>query len=249
VLSGLRWSAAEVAGKAGVPTFALASLWVSGQSLPVGGPEQLAAAIDAANRVLDPLGLSLQAPVATAGAAQGDLGPLILQFRNPQALVAPSAQAGAAARPTVAALTQQVIAAYPDAGAAQIVVNAVLGASSGRSGGRLELGGVSVQEVLAGPPDDAAAPAASAPAAPAVPPLAPLPAGGAPVPVGTQDPPLADPVTDPVRISAAAPARVATRTVSYPVQHATSRAVGAAAVGIGLVLLLLLALADRLRTR
>jgi hypothetical protein len=37
--------------------------------------------------------------------------------------------------------------------------------------------------------------------------------------------------------------------VSYPVQHATNRAVAAAAVGIGLVLLLLLALVDRLRTR
>jgi hypothetical protein len=52
-----------------------------------------------------------------------------------------------------------------------------------------------------------------------------------------------------VTVAAGAPAAVATRTVSYPVQHATSRAVGVAAVGIGLVLLLLLALVDRLRTR
>jgi hypothetical protein len=251
VLSGLRWSASEVAGKAGVPTFTLASLTVSGQSLPVGGPDQLAAAVQAADRVLDPTGLSLLAPVATAGPAQGDLGPLTLQFRNPEALVAPSGQVGAAAGPAVQALTKQVIAAYPDAAAAQIVVNAVLGASSGRSGGRLELGGVSVQQVLAAPSDDATAPPATAGAAPAAPPILPFPTGGAPVAALQQTAPVADPAPAPapVIVAAAAGTAVATRTVSYPVQHATSRAVAAAAVGIGLVLLLLLALVDRLRTR
>ncbi|HEX3828355.1 MAG TPA: hypothetical protein VHV82_13900 [Sporichthyaceae bacterium] len=249
VLSGLRWSASEAAGKAGVPTFALASVTVAGQTLPVGGPEQLAAAIEAANRVLDPLGLSLQAPVATTGPAQGDLGPLTLQFRNPESLVAPSTQAGAAARPAVQALTQQVIAAYPDAAAAQIVVNAVLGASSGRSGGRLELGGVSVQEMLPGPSDDDAAPAPAAPAVPAAPPILPAPVGGAPATAAVQTPPVVEPAADPATVVAAAPATVATRAVSYPVQHATSRAVAATAVGIGLVLLLMLALVDRLRAR
>lgn len=245
VLSGLRWSATEVAGKAGVPTFSVGSLSVAGQSLPVGSAEQMAAAVDAANKLLDPTGLSLTAPVATTGAAQGDIGPLTIQFRNPQSLVGPSGQAGAAAAPVIQALVKQIIAAYPDAAAAQIVANALVGASGGRSGGRLELGGVSVQEVLQQADDSAgavpAAPPGTNPGLPSpVPPVgnpavAVGPAGvAAPGTVGTAEP--------------SAPATpVGTRTVAFPVPHSSNRAWAATAVGIGLLLLLILAVVDRLR--
>jgi hypothetical protein len=41
-----------------------------------------------------------------------------------------------------------VIAANPDAAAAQIVANALVGGAGGRSGGRLEIGGVSTRTAL-----------------------------------------------------------------------------------------------------
>jgi hypothetical protein len=181
----------------------------------------------------------------------------VLQFRSPEALVDPSAQASEVTKPVLLGVAKAVIEAYPDAAAAQIVVNALAGASSGRSGGRLEFGGVSARsDLLPGVDDGAAAtPAVVAPTTPVVPPV---PSGAPPIAsdVGEVAPVPADAGAAEVGMpeESVTPLEVAPRGESFGAQPAsTSESLGgrghaAIALGVGLALLLLLALADRLRS-
>jgi hypothetical protein len=247
LLSNLSWDAGQHLGAAAVPAFTLGGLTVAGKPLPVAGPDQLAAAVAEANKALDPFGLALLAPTSDAGDGAA-VGPLVVQFRNPQSMVDPTAKVGDAVAPPVLALTKAMIAAYPDASAAQIVVNAALGAAGGRSGGRLELGGVSARSVL-GPLQDAGV---SGPGvAPAIPPSVPLesvtppavgPAGGTDLGV----------VKDSVKLGAVdmpgmALGDTASHPVSYAVAHHSRRTLTATLLGIGLLLVLLMAAGDRVR--
>lgn len=246
VLSGLRWSAVNPVGKPAVPQFALSAMTVAGQSLPVAGPDQLGTALEAANKALDPFGLALSGPANNVDATGAGVGPLTLQFRSPQALVDPTTQASTAAKPAITALADQVLKAYPDASAAQLATNAVLGASSGRSGGRLELGGVSVRSATV----DLAGADPSAVALPALPPTPGLPVvpDGAASSVVPSVPAAAPEVApDAVLTTAGAPARVATRGVSYHLPRPGGRGVAVLALGLGLLALLVLAAVDRLR--
>jgi len=148
VLSGLRWVANQVGTRNATSGFSLGGLTISGQSMPVDSPAELAAGLAQANTALAPLGLVLDAPTQLADASGGTVAPLVIQIRNPEALVDPTNQASAALAPVVTQLMQAVIAANPDAQAAQIVANALVGGAGGRSGGRLEIGGVSARSAL-----------------------------------------------------------------------------------------------------
>jgi len=244
VLSNLSWGAAQHLGATGVPTFTLSGMTVAGTPLPVTGPEQLAAAIASANQALDPLGLALLAPSTDAGDGAA-VGPLVVQFRNPQALVDPTSKVGDAAAPPVLQLTKAIIAAYPDSSAAQIVVNAALGAAGGRSGGRLELGGVSARADLAPLDVDGAGPGV-APALPvlpatpfaAAPPVRPALSAG-PVDAGAT---ATAPPTVEVALGNASP-----RAVSYAVSHHSRRTLTVTLLALGLLVVLLMAAGDRIR--
>jgi hypothetical protein len=148
VLSGLRWVANQVGSKNATSGFSLGGLTVAGQAMPVDSPAELASSLAQANEQLEPLGLVLDAPTQVADATGGSVAPLVIQIRNPEALVDPTNQASAALAPVVTQLMEAVIAANPDAAAAQIVANALVGGAGGRSGGRLEIGGVSARSAL-----------------------------------------------------------------------------------------------------
>lgn len=148
VLSGLRWAANQANSADATSGFSLRGLTVAGQSMPVDSPAELASSLAEANRQLAPLGLVLDAPTNLADANGGSVAPLVIQIRNPEALVDPTNQASAALAPVVTQLMDAVIAANPDAAAAQIVANALVGGAGGRSGGRLEIGGVSARSAL-----------------------------------------------------------------------------------------------------
>ncbi len=148
VLSGLRWVADQANSANATSGFSIGSLIVAGQSLPVDSPAELATSLKQANEQLAPLGLVLHAPTNLADATGGSVAPLVIQVRNPGALVEPTNSASAALAPVVTQLMDAVIAANPDAAAAQIVANALVGGAGGRSGGRIELGGVSVRSGL-----------------------------------------------------------------------------------------------------
>jgi hypothetical protein len=243
-LFNLSWDAGQHLGATGVPAFSLGRITVMGKPLPVAGPEQLATAIASANQALDPLGLALLAPAAdTADGAT--VGPLVVQFRNPQSLVGPTAKVGDAAAPPLQQLAKAIIAAYPDASAAQIVVNAAVGAAGGRTGGRLELGGVSARTDLA-PLDTAPTGPEVAPALPPVvpgtplgpPPSAPaLPTAPAAAGAGTAAPPTVN-----VAVGDLSP-----RAVSYAVGHHAHRTLTVTLLGLGLLVVLLMAAGDRIR--
>lgn len=174
VLSGLRWTATQATAATATSGFSLRGLRVNGQDLPVASPAELAAGLTQANAALVPLGLLLDAPTQVAGANGATVAPLVIQLRNPDSLVEPSRQVSGALAPVISDLVAQLVAANPDAAAAQIVANAVVGSAGGRSGGRLELGGASARsglalvedllEPVAGPVATAGGPVSSAPA-------------------------------------------------------------------------------------
>ncbi len=256
VLSGLRWSAAKATGKDAVQSFTLGAMSVSGISMPVGSGQELAAAFEAANKALEPTGLSIGVPQVVGTAREAAVAPLVLQLRSPQALVEPGAQAGEVTKPLLLGVAKAVLDAYPDAAAAQIVINALVGASSGRSGGRLEFGGVSARSDLLPAVDNSTGTPTVVP--PSVPALPPVPTGDIPAPVGTLDPapvPVSDGVSavggaqDDIKLGSAD-----MRGTALPAQPAVQasdvggRGKAAVALGVGLALLLAFAVADRLRT-
>jgi len=145
VLSGLVWEAHQEAGQPAAASFSIGSASVAGQPVDLAGPGGTAAAFDAVNTALVPSGLHLDAPATTADATGGAVSPLVLQVRNPETT---AAVLGAVTRPAAPALNQfmdALLAAAPDAAGARLVVNALLANGSGRSGGRLELGGASAR--------------------------------------------------------------------------------------------------------
>lgn len=251
VLSGLRWSALKVPGKPAVQSFALGSMTLAGRAMPVESSEDLAAGFAAANKALEPTGLSIGVPAVVGNANEAAVAPLVLQLRSPESLVDPSAQVGTVTKPLLLSVAKAVLDSYPDAAAAGIVVNALVGASSGRSGGRLEIGGVSARADLLPAVEDSSAPSAVVPpTVPALPVVPPVPAGSPAVPDDTYAEQPTDiaisgdelrlvPIDD-GRTLGALPAAVQSEDVG-------GRAKAALALGIGLALLLGLALADRLR--
>ncbi|MGQ0844888.1 MAG: hypothetical protein ACT4QF_12200 [Sporichthyaceae bacterium] len=267
VLSGMRWSALKVPGKAAVQSFSLGSMTIAGQAMPVETGEELAASFAAANKALEPTGLSIGVPAVVGNANEAAVAPLVLQLRSPESLVDPSAQVGTVTKPLLLGVAKAVLDSYPDAAAAGIVVNALVGASSGRSGGRLELGGVSARSDLLPAVDvGSAIPSVPTPSVPAVPPVSAVP----PVPSGTPilpeeiDAPVpaadcSDGATEPgvtqdctplgsidMRGAATGPQTLGAAPASQS-DDLGGRTRAALALGIGLALLLALAVAERMR--
>ncbi len=244
VLSGLRWAANQANSASATSGFSIGSLIVAGQSLPVDSPAELAASLTQANEQLAPLGLVLDAPTNIADANGGSVAPLVLQIRNPEALVDPTNQTSAALAPVITQLMDAVIAANPDAAAAQIVANALVGGAGGRSGGRLEIGGVSVRSGLVELESgfDAVTDALTGGALPTTT----VPTDNTPVvdSAGIGDVPASDVPVDTNLIPAQSPA---TQNAALGSSEDTNNSLAILALALGLCAVIVLALGDRLR--
>jgi hypothetical protein len=268
VLSDLTWTATQDIGRPGTAAFTVGAARVLGQPVDLSGPDGMDTLIKTANEALAGAGLYLEAPVVTSDPAGGAASALVVQFRNPEPVAAALGAVTQPAGPAVNGILDAVIAAFPDAEGARLVVNAVLANGSGRSGGRLELGGATARLAateLPGPeplpaveepppfdlpfPSAAPLPAGELPAdgfaAPPPFPSTALPAAGfvpAPVPL-----PSAGPGDDPADTPVGETAFTALPTV---VPGATGSGASAPLVLAGaLAAVLALAAADRLRLR
>ena len=251
VISGLRWVATQANSADATSGFSIGALTVAGQSLPVDSPDELASSLTQANQQLAPIGLVLDAPTNLADANGGSVAPLVLQIRNPEALVEPSNQASAALAPVVTQLMEAVIAANPDAAAAQIVANALVGGAGGRSGGRLEIGGVSARTALVEiDAFDALHDSLSGAALPNTPtttgttPAATTPAVDAAGVGGIGDVPASDVPAATSLVPAQSPA---TQNAALGSSEDTNNGLAVLALALGLAAVIVLALGDRLR--
>jgi len=85
VLSNLVWTARQAMGKPGTASFAIGSITVAGQALPVPAGAVPDDVLKAVNDALTPMGLRLEVPVSTADAAGAAVSSLVIQVRNPEA--------------------------------------------------------------------------------------------------------------------------------------------------------------------
>jgi hypothetical protein len=184
VLSNLVWKAGQEMGKPGAASFAIGSVTVAGQALPIPAESSPADVLKTVNEALAPLGLRLEVPVSAGDAAGASVSALVIQVRNPEPVANLVGQATAPAVPVLNQMLDALLAAAPDAAASRLVVNALLATGTTRGGGRLELGGatarignVEVADLAPPPPPAIEAPPefvppvaadASAPSAPAL---------------------------------------------------------------------------------
>ena len=176
VLSNLVWTARQEMGRPGTASFAIGSITVAGQALPIPAGVAPADGLKTVNEALVPVGLRLEVPVTAADAAGANVSSLVIQVRNPETVATLVGQATQPAVPVLNQMLDTLLAAAPDAAASRLVVNALLATGTTRGGGRLELGGAAARignvEVAdlpapAPPPTDAveAPPAFALPAA------------------------------------------------------------------------------------
>ena len=184
VLSNLVWTASQAMGQPGSASFAIGSVTVAGQALPVPAGASPGDVLKTVNDALTQVGLRLEVPISTGDAAGAAVSSLVIQVRNPEPVANLVGQATAPAVPVLNQILDALLAAAPDASASRLLVNALLATGTTRGGGRLELGGASARignvEVadpappppppIEAPPDfvppvaaDAAAPPAPAP--------------------------------------------------------------------------------------
>jgi hypothetical protein len=181
VLSDLVWKARQEMGQPGTASFAVGSVTVAGQALPIPSDAAPADVMKTVNEALTPLGLRLEVPVSAGDAAGASVSALVIQVRNPEPVANLVGQATAPAVPVLNQMLDALLAAAPDASASRLVVNALLATGTTRGGGRLELGGaaarignVEVADLAPPPPPPIEAPPEFVPpfAADAVPPAA-----------------------------------------------------------------------------
>lgn len=272
VLADLVWSARQEMGQPGTASFAVGSVTVAGQALPIPAGVVSAEVLQTVNDALTPVGLRLEVPVSAADAAGANVSSLVIQVRNPETVAGLLGEATKPAVPVLNSMLDTLLAAAPDAAASRLVVNALLATGTTRGGGRLELGGatarignVEVADLPAPslPPTDEEVPAFTPPFATAEPPT-PLPApattddsgygygdsgsndsggsGASPDGVGSLPTPAAPSET------AAAPdtGTVAARPVATTVPGGASAPL---VLGAALLAIAMLALGDKLRLR
>jgi hypothetical protein len=145
VLSNLVWTASQALGKPGTASFAIGSVSVAGQALPIPAGASPADGLKTVNDALTPLGLRLEAPVSTGDAAGAAVSSLVIQVRNPEPVANLVGQASAPAVPVLNQILDALLVAAPDAAASRLVVNALLATGTTRGGGRLELGGATAR--------------------------------------------------------------------------------------------------------
>jgi hypothetical protein len=145
VLSNLVWTARQEMGKPGTASFAIGSITVAGQALPIPAGVAPADALKTVNEALVPVGLRLEVPVSAADAAGANVSSLVIQVRNPETVASLLGQASQPAVPVLNQMLDTLLAAAPDAAASRLVVNALLATGTTRGGGRLELGGAAAR--------------------------------------------------------------------------------------------------------
>ena len=145
VLSNLVWTARQAMGKPGTASFAIGSITVAGQALPIPAGAAPDDVLKTVNDALAPMGLRLEVPVSTADAAGAAVSSLVIQVRNPEPVANLVGQTTAPAVPVLNQVLDGLLAAAPDAAASRLVVNALLATGTTRGGGRLELGGATAR--------------------------------------------------------------------------------------------------------
>ncbi|HZQ77981.1 MAG TPA: hypothetical protein VFE55_11665 [Acidimicrobiia bacterium] len=156
VLSGLTWRAAQPKGAPGEAAFSIGAATIAGQPLAVGSPEQIAAAIEAANGALGSQGIRISAPVVAAGPDGGRVGPLRVELRDPPLN---RAVAGAAYGPLAPTVSQAQDEAVKASGSDPRVSQALLGANValslvlGNGGVGVEVGGATADLTTREVPD------------------------------------------------------------------------------------------------
>jgi hypothetical protein len=145
VLSNLVWKARQQMAEPGTASFAIGSVTVAGQPLPIPPDAAPADVLKTVNEALTPLGLRLEVPVSAGDAAGASVSSLVIQVRNPESVASVVGQATAPAVPVLNQILDALLAAAPDASASRLVVNALLATGTTRGGGRLELGGASAR--------------------------------------------------------------------------------------------------------
>jgi hypothetical protein len=146
VLSNLVWTARQEMGKPGTASFAIGSVSVAGQALPIPtGALAPSDVLKTINEAIVPVGLRLEVPVSAADAAGANVSSLVIQVRNPETVATLVGQATQPAVPVLNQMLDTLLAAAPDAAASRLVVNALLATGTTRGGGRLELGGAAAR--------------------------------------------------------------------------------------------------------
>lgn len=145
VLSNVVWKARQEMGQPGTASFAIGSVTVAGQALPIPAGASPADILKTVNDALTPLGLRLEVPVSAGDAAGASVSSLVIQVRNPEPVANLVGQATAPAVPVLNQMLDTLLAAAPDAAASRLVVNALLATGTTRGGGRLELGGATAR--------------------------------------------------------------------------------------------------------
>ena len=145
MLSNLVWTARQEMGKPGTASFAIGSVTVAGQALPIPAGVAPADVLKTVNDALVPVGLRLEVPVTAADAAGANVSSLVIQVRNPETVATLVGQATQPAVPVLNQMLDTLLAAAPDAAASRLVVNALLATGTTRGGGRLELGGAAAR--------------------------------------------------------------------------------------------------------
>jgi hypothetical protein len=268
VLANLVWTARQEMGKPGTASFAIGSVSVAGQSLPIPAGVAPADVLKTVNEALVPVGLRLEVPVSAADAAGANVSSLVIQVRNPETVASLVGQATQPAVPVLNQMLDTLLAAAPDAAASRLVVNALLATGTTRGGGRLELGGAAAR---IGNVEVADLPAPTPPPMDAVeaPPAftLPAPAEATPAPTPVTDsaygygdtssgyesslpvsPPIAPSGAARTPVAAAAPdgSTVAARPVATTAPGGTSAPL---VLGAALLAIAILALGDKLRLR
>ena len=145
VLSNLVWTAQQAMGKPGTASFAIGSVTVAGQALPIPADAVPVSVVKTVNEALAPAGLRLEVPISAGDAAGAAVSSLVIQVRNPEPVANLVGQATQPAVPVLNQLLDTLLAAAPDASASRLVVNALLATGTTRGGGRLELGGATAR--------------------------------------------------------------------------------------------------------
>ena len=145
VLSNVVWTARQEMGKPGTASFAIGSVTVAGQALPIPAAASPADVLKTVNDALALLGLRVEVPVSAGDAAGASVSALVIQVRNPEPVANLVGQATAPAVPVLNQMLDALLAAAPDAAASRLVVNALLATGTTRGGGRLELGGATAR--------------------------------------------------------------------------------------------------------
>jgi hypothetical protein len=143
VLEGLSWDVQQRTGrsKAATGAFGIKGITVAGQHLAPPKADQLAAAFTQLNTVLKPLGIRLDAPVASNAEGVATITPLGIHLEASVVGRTVGPPLLAAIQPVRDPIATQIIAANAQAGGLVTLADVAVGALTGKGGLDLQLGG------------------------------------------------------------------------------------------------------------